>query len=447
MMTTPIIDFLEKYSLSGTMRLHMPGHKGKCYLGPEKFDITEIKGADSLYDAEGIIDLSEKNASALFGSHTLYSAEGSSLCIRAMLYLASLYAKEKGKGKTKILAGRNAHKTFISGAALLDIDVDWVFPKSSESYLSCSICPEELDSLLSEDNGFCAVYVTSPDYLGNICDIKGISKICKKHDVLLLVDNAHGAYLKFLPESKHPIDLGADICCDSAHKTLPALTGGAYLHLSKSLPPCFCAEAKTALSLFGSTSPSYLILQSLDAVNAYITDGYIEKLSTFTEQVDRLKDNLQLKGYRLIGDEPLKITVDAKPYGYSGIELANILFEKRIVCEFCDPDFVVFMLTPDVGINGLETLFDAMLAIPMREMKYDRCPTFSIPERVYSPRETLFLQTERVFVAESLGRVSAHMTIGCPPAVPVVVCGERINNETVAMFEYYGISSCVVIKE
>lgn len=446
-MKTPICDFVSKYVDDNALRLHMPGHKGADILGFEKRDITEIYGADSLYQASGIIKESEENAGALFECDTFYSTEGSSQCIRAMLFLALKFSDSRS-AHPFIVAGRNVHSSFVGAAALLGIDIEWYYGSQSTSYLSCTFDSVELDDLLGRMTYKpIAVYITAPDYLGNLPDVSSVSAVCHKHGVLLLVDNAHGAYLKFLPESKHPIDLGADICCDSAHKTLPALTGGAYLHLSKSLPPCFCAEAKTALSLFGSTSPSYLILQSLDAVNVYIADGYTEKLAAFIEKVDRLKNNLQLHGYRLIGDEPLKITIDAKPYGYSGIELANILFEKRIVCEFCDPDFVVFMLTPDVGINGLETLFDAMLAIPMREIKYDRCPTFSIPERVYSPRETLFLQTERVFVAESLGRVSAHMTIGCPPAVPVVVCGERINNETVAMFEYYGISSCVVIKE
>lgn len=446
-MKTPICDFVSKYVDDNALRLHMPGHKGVDLLGFEKRDITEIDGADSLYQASGIIKESEENAGALFGCDTFYSTEGSSQCIRAMLYLALKFSRSKSV-QPFILAGRNVHSSFVGAAALLGIDVEWYYGSHSGSYLSCTFDAVELDDLLGGMTSKpIAVYVTAPDYLGNLPDISSVSAVCHKHGVLLLVDNAHGAYLKFLPESKHPIDFGADICCDSAHKTLPTLTGAAYLHLSKSLPTCFCSEAKTALSLFGSTSPSYLILQSLDAVNGYIADGYPEKLAAFIKQVDRIKNNLKLQGYRLIGDEPLKITVDAKEYGYSGIELANILLAKKIVCEFFDPDFIVLMLTPEVGINGLESLLSAMLEIPHRAPKTDRYPDFSVPERVFSPRETLLLKTEQVSAAESLGRVSAQMTIACPPAVPVVICGERISKEAVAMFEYYGISSCEVIKE
>ena len=132
-MTTPICDFVKSYAESGTSRLHMPGHKGKGNFG-ERLDLTEIKGADELYDAEGIIAESEKNASELFGCRTFYSTEGSSHTIRAMLYLASLYAKECGK-KPTILAARNAHKAFLSAVALLDIAVDWIYP-STQSFPS-----------------------------------------------------------------------------------------------------------------------------------------------------------------------------------------------------------------------------------------------------------------------------------------------------------------------
>lgn len=435
-MTTPINDFLEKYSLSGTLRLHMPGHKGRCFLGPEKFDITEIKGADSLYDADGIIDLSEKNASSLFGSHTFYSAEGSSLAIRAMLYLVSLYAKERGKN-TKILAGRNAHKTFISGAALLDIDVEWIFPKSSESYLSCSICSEEVDSILSEDDEISALYVTSPDYLGNLCDIKEISKVCKKHDVLLLVDNAHGAYLKFLPESLHPTDLGADMCCDSAHKTLPVLTGGAYLHISNDAPSHLLEKAKYALSLFGSTSPSYLIMASLDLANEYIYDGYRKRLSDFCEKMKTLKNSLCESGYSLLGDEVLKISIDAKKYGYEGAEIADILRSYGIECEFSDRDFIVFMLSAEMSDSEIEKLRNSLLSIPKKGEIAGNPPLISIPEKVLSPRDATLSKSERIEIENSEGKILASLCVSCPPAVSYIVCGEKIDKKVIELAKYY----------
>ena len=219
-MNTPICDFVRSYADSRQLRFHMPGHKGMGTLGVEHLDITEIDGADVLYRADGIIKESEANASRLFGTAlTKYSTEGSSLSIRAMLYLTVLYAKSIGQ-EPRILAGRNAHHTFMTAAALLDLQVDWLYPENWESLVPCKITAEYLDRVLDHPDKPVAVYITSPDYLGNVADIAELSAVCHKHGVLLLVDNAHGAYLNFLPENRHPIALGADICCDSAHKTL-----------------------------------------------------------------------------------------------------------------------------------------------------------------------------------------------------------------------------------
>ncbi|MBQ8415566.1 MAG: aminotransferase class V-fold PLP-dependent enzyme, partial [Clostridia bacterium] len=261
-MRTPICDFVRRYADSRSLRLHMPGHKGKGPLGLEALDITEIQGADELFDATGIIKESEENAGRIFGAHTFYSTEGSSLSIRAMLYLTLLYAKEQGR-ECLIWAGRNAHKTLLSALALLDMDVQWICSSQKSSYLSCHVTAKDLDEMLDgAQRKPVAVYLTSPDYPGQLADVGGIAKVCHRHGVLLLVDNAHGAYLKFLSPSLHPMDLGADMCCDSAHKTLPALTGSAYLHVSHHAPKQLWENAKIALSLFASNRPSYLILQS-----------------------------------------------------------------------------------------------------------------------------------------------------------------------------------------
>ena len=170
-----------------------------------------------------------------------------------MVYLAGLYADMIGRKKL-IFALRNVHKSFVSAVALSDVDVKWIYSDSDDSYLSCRISAHTVENALKNAPELpVAVYVTSPDYLGNIQDVKSISQVCRKYGVLLLCDNAHGAYLKFLDPSIHPMDLGADMCCDSAHKTLPSLTGAAYLHIGDSMRDIISPYAKNALSLFGST--------------------------------------------------------------------------------------------------------------------------------------------------------------------------------------------------
>ena len=437
MKTTPICDFLKQYAEKDILRLHMPGHKGQGKLGVEQYDITEVSGADSLYEAAGIIHQSERNASELFGCPTFYSAEGSSLAIRAMVYLAMQHARAQGK-KPKIAAGRNAHKVFLSAVTLLDVDVAWI---AGGSYLSCKIDAETLKAVIEAESPT-AVYVTSPDYLGNITDVAALAEVAHSHGCLLLVDNAHGAYLKFLTPSMHPVDLGADLCADSAHKTLPVLTGGAYLHIATKHSH-LVRQAKTALALFGSTSPSYLIMQSLDAANAVLDDTYRAELAEFAENYEQMKQ--RLTGWGVVGTEPLKLTIATKPYGYYGTEVAQALREQGIEGEFADPDYVVFMITPEIAQAGLNRLEHALMAIPRKTAILEQPPKFHLPERILPIREAAFSTTEVIPVEESLGRILASPTVGCPPAVPVVACGERIDEDALECFRYYGIKTCTVV--
>lgn len=443
-MNTPICDFVSRYAAADPVRLHMPGHKGAG--AAERLDITEIPGADVLYHPAGIILESERNAASLFGARrTVYSAEGSSLSIRAMVYLAAQYALRRGK-RPRIAAGRNAHKVFITAAALLDVQVDWLYPAGEGTLLSCEITPGQLEAFLQGGEPPTAVYVTSPDYLGNMADIRGLAQVCRRFGCLLLVDNAHGAYLNFLPEGSHPMKCGADLCCDSAHKTLPVLTGGGYLHIAQSAPAEFDEVADAAMALFASTSPSYLILQSLDAANAALAGPWRQKLRSAAAEWAALKKRLEALGYRLIGQEPMKLTILAKPYGYTGEALAAALEAQNIYCEFADPDHLVLMLPADDQPGLPERLYRALAAIPRRPEITAPAPVLKPAQAVLTPHAALFSPARRVELPAALGKIMADPTVSCPPAIPVICCGERIDAWAISAMEYYGITHVRVVE-
>lgn len=444
-MSTPICDFVRHYRNSDAVRLHMPGHKGKPLLGFEPWDITEIDGADELFTADGIIAESEAQAGTLFGAHTVYSTGGSTLCIQTMLHLTALYAASKGK-RPRILAARNAHKAFVNAAALLDIDVRWLYPETDSGYVSCPVTAQQVTQALAEQPSITAVYLTSPDYLGNMQDIQGIAEVCHRANVLLLVDNAHGAYLKFLPQPRHPMDLGADMCCDSAHKTLGVITGGAYLHISRTAPALLARQAKASMALFGSSSPSYLILQSLDAANDRM-EAFSRQLAEFLPVVDGLKARLAAHGYGLAGEEPLKLTLCPKSFGYTGTEIAGILERHGMYPEFYDPDHVVLMLTPYNDTDELNRLEAVLCGLPQRVPVAAVPPSAPRPVPVLTPRQAILSESETLPIAQCLNRVSAAAAISCPPAIPLAVCGERIDRQVLDCFWYYGITHCAVVKE
>ena len=444
-MNTPIADFVEKYAKQNMSRMHMPGHKGKGVLGCESFDITEVNGADSLYEADGIIAESEANATKLFDTgRTVYSTEGSSQCIRAMLYLATM--KRKPGERPLVVAARNVHKAFVYAAALLDFDIHWLWPEGDmNSLCSCQISKEMVkENLKCLKKRPAAVYLTSPDYLGQRQDIKGIAAVCHEYGTYLLVDNAHGAYLHFAEELMHPIDLGADMCSDSAHKTLPVLTGGAYLQISKNAPEEFQKSAKSAMALFGSTSPSYLTMISLDKCNEYLAGDYRSRLKKTVEKVKVLKERLELAGWDVTLGEPLKMTV-RMPDDMTGSAFAKELRENYVECEYADPDFVVFMVTPDnteEDFDRIERAFGKNASTYQKKsLKPAKC------RQVLGVREAVFACHEEIAVEEAMGRICASPAVSCPPAIPIAVSGEEIDENAINLFKYYGVSNVDVVLE
>lgn len=443
---TPLCDFVRAYAESDQHRLHMPGHKGVNLLGCESNDITEIDGADVLYHPRGILAKSQSIAHDLFGTQkTVYSAEGSSLSIRAMLYLAQLDAKKCGRD-TRVLAARNAHKVFLSAAALLDFPVVWLYGEDHSGLLSCRITPTALETALSSsDTPPAAVYITSPDYLGYTTDIAALAAVCHRHGTLLLVDNAHGAYLHFLDTPRHPMDLGADLCCDSAHKTLPVLTGGGYLHIAKGASAFLAEQAEGAMALFASTSPSYLILQSLDAANAYLAGTYREELRTLYTKMEDVCRMLSSHGYDLCGDECCKLTIAPKSFGYTSDALAAILVQNKLIPEFYDPDYVVLMVTPQTTEDTLTALTGTLCAICRRDPISDAPPAIPRLHAVCTPRNAMLSPCETVLVSDCVGRVLAQPSVSCPPAIPIAVSGELLTQEAANAFAYWGIDECTVM--
>ena len=468
--TTPIVDFVRRYAQSGTSRLHMPGHKGQSLLGFEPWDITEIKGADELYGADGIIAQNEANATRLFDTvHTYYSTEGSSQCIRAMLCLALQAAPAAGQ-RPVLLAARNAHKALLYAAALLDFDIQWLWPAPQDAGSLCS-CPVSAAKLTGALQGLAqqgkrpfGVYITSPDYLGGVQDIAALTEVCKDFDVPLLVDNAHGAYLRFLPQGgQHPIALGAAMCCDSGHKTLPVVTGGAYLHLGKNAPVQDEAAVRNALALFGSTSPSYLILQSLDKCNQILSEGYPLRLLQCCGHLTRLRRELNeaaaakhCSGPLALESEPLKVTLDAAVLGLSGTELAEKLRAAKIECEYADPRYLVLMFTPDNPPQDFERLSAAVLRIAEElagpvTLPEETAGEFAELERGLhrrcTIRQAVFAPQEQLPAEQAVGRICAMPTVSCPPAIPIVVSGEQITPAAAAWMKRYHVEDVSVIRE
>ena len=423
--------------------MHMPGHKGAGILGFEGMDLTEIYGADELFAAEGIIKESEQNASSLFGCPTYYSTQGSTLCIQTMCTILCQDAKSKGK-KPKILAGRNAHRSFIHAAALLDFEIEWLYGNSD--YLSCKIHAEDLEKAIIESLPT-AVYLTNPDYLGNLLDIQSLASVCKKHNVLLAIDNAHGAYLRFLEPSLHPIDLGADLCCDSAHKTLPVLTGGAYLHLSDSLNQVWKNDVKHFMEYFSSTSPSYLIMASLDAANKVLDTTFKNSLFECIQRVDGLKNTLVQYGYTILSGEPMKITISTKEFGYTGNEIANLLMECDIYPEFYDSDYIVLMPSPYNTKDDLKRLETCLCGIERKPILINKPPKLEQSKKAMNVRQALFSSSITLDVSKSLGQVCSSVTVSCPPAILPVIPGEVISESSIEVMKYYGIETVRVVKE
>jgi arginine/lysine/ornithine decarboxylase len=241
------------------------------------------------------------------------------------------------------------------------------------------------------------------------------------------------------------MDCGADLCCDSAHKTLPVLTGGAYLHISEKAPVGIREGAKQAMALFGSTSPSYLILQSLDLCNHYISREIKANLVNCIAHIKNIKTLLSERGWAIEVTDPLKLTL-RMPNRTIHDQVLERLEKEAIEWEYADGDYIVLMLAPHNAPAELERIVPVL---GRNEQPYEEKNTNEPvrAERVCSIREALFAPQMMCNVKDSVGKICGTPTVGCPPAIPIAVPGERINEAACHLFEYYDIGEIAVINE
>lgn len=444
-METPIYNFLIEYSKKNFLRAHMPGHKGISPV-PElmnlySFDITEISGADSLFEADGIIRKSEQNASLLFGTEeTVYSCGGSTLCIQAMLYLM----KQENR---RVIAGRTVHKAFLNACILLGIEVTWIYPKEENGILSGKFDPTDFEKALRDiKDQPCCVYITSPDYLGNMADIESLAKVSHRHNAPLLVDNAHGAHLAFFRDNIHPMALGADLCCDSAHKMLPCLTGCAYLHTSNKK---YKGRLKGAMSMFGSTSPSYLMLLSLDLCNVFLQNEAKKNIERVIKTIEEMKKLLQNKYIFTGGRDPFHIVIDTASMGICGKDLAKVLERLDCFAEYVGTEAVVLLLSAAEKAENLVRLYNALQQCSgfiKSENTAQKPPAFTQPSVMMNMREAALAESKIIPVENAVGRICAGVRVPCPPAVPIVISGEVIDQSTADVLRFYNINEIEVVK-
>ena len=437
-MKPPLLDALEKQIGAGRARFHMPGHKG--ILPPPlceaaAYDFTELPLTGSLFEGIGPMAETERAFSAFYNSGaSLLSAGGSTLCIQAMLALGALPGG-------KIAAGRNCHAAAVNAMALLGLEPVWLYPdEPSGTALPGRVSPALVGRALRENPDLQAVYLTSPDYFGVLCDVEAIAEIYHRRRVPLLVDNAHGAHLAFF--GLHPMALGADLCCDSLHKTLPALTGAALLHLRDGAR---AEEARARMALFGSTSPSYLILLSADLLAARMQQlrGPFQRLALRVRALQsRAREKRIWAAARSALADPVRVSL-AFPDGMREDAIARVE-GAGIEAEYVSSRQIVLLPAPEQDLSPIESLIDALPPLPKagETSDFEALPR---PERALPLREALFAAGERIPVSKAQGRINRQMIAPCPPGLPIVMPGERIDDKCVKSLQRYGVRECFVV--
>ena len=441
----PIISFLTDHADKHTVSFHMPGHKGSAIyrkFGYTEFlekmmdcDITEIIGADNLFQTEGILKAAQEEYAKLYGVKRAYMlVNGTSGGV-----IAAIMASVPKGGK--LVMARNSHKAIYNALLLADIQPVYAYPEMIEEYgISGEITAEEITRCLDENPDASAVILPSPNYYGICSDIRKIAEIVHARGKILIVDQAHGAHLKFfsdcgfsdMPQSAE--EQGADIAVNSIHKTLASFTQSAALTFNSDLLDHYTLEDK--LQMIQSTSPSYILMGSLD-INADIIKNHKEEV--FTAWHDALAyfyaEAENISGLAVIRDAKLdftKINLDMSAYGLSGAELEHLLMEKGIYAELTTGNILMCMTGIGNTKADMEKLLEALREIvashPLVEGKKQT------PPAVLEARFELCAvpaKKERIPLEMGAGRICASSIIPYPPGIPFICPGERITEEVI----------------
>lgn len=436
-----LLSILEAYAGDGRVPMHMPGHKRNPALSmpnPYAIDITEIDGFDNLHHAEGILRDGMERTAELYGSRRCFHlVNGSTVGL-----LAGIRAMTRKGGA--ILMARNCHKAVYNAAILNELHPVYLLPDYNEGFsVNGSVSAREVERLLAENPGICAVAVTSPTYEGVVSDIRAISEVCHIRGIPLLVDEAHGAHLGFHPAfPPSAVSQGADIVVQSFHKTLPSLTQTAVLHVCSERVPA--EEIRRTLEIFETSSPSYVLMASIERCVSLLRErgdalfrNWVSNLAAFDRQADALT-RLRVLGYgrnrraaeRFAGFDPSKLVISAKSTNLTGAGLADFLRRAGIEPEMISADYLVAMTslcdTPESLAELAKVLLTADREAETRENPPEagRMPPC---EPVLTPYEA-GLHSGRILPWEqSAGQISRDFVFAYPPGIPIVAPGERIS--------------------
>lgn len=460
---TPLLDAIVDYTRERPTYFKIPGHRYEKGISPRwrqwtgdgifQFDLTEAEGLDDLHCPEGVIKEAQELAAEIFHAKATYFLVNGTTCGNEAMVLTCAGEKEK------IMVPRNAHKSVLMGLILSGADPVYLMPRFDEKTGLCgSIMPEDVEEGFKKHPDCKGFFLVSPTYYGVCSNIRKISEICHKNNAILMVDEAHGGHLYFGKKSMGTDKLpqgailqGADICAQSMHKVTGSLTQSSLLHVGSDRIDRGRLEAN--LHMVQSTSPSYLLMTSLDAARYELAMHGPQMLSRALELAENARSRInRIKGMHCYGKEIIneniydldttRLVISASDLGITGFELADRLYEEyRVGLELADEKNVVAVVTYANEREDIQNLVDALEKIAQNTIQsQENIKNFSmpsVPEPVLSPRQAYFAPKKRISWENAKGKITGEALIPYPPGIPLVNPGEIITDEIWENMEYY----------